>query len=333
MQRDQFVSIFKIKNKPILAPLISEELRQKILDIRNQCKMKEEKIKQKKDMLNYSMKAEEERCSSANSYTISNPVFAVSQLPEALDKTDSDKETINEDTSSIQTEFNEEQGERQTDNNQKLKTEQNSCDLFQLDLKEHMKDLIERQKEEYLKTMNVLKRKFIVEQQKLFTKLQNNMHNLTSTPLTNNSINITEDEEFAEFQTCLQSFEKTESEKTLVNEADQKNKAATKITALARGYLIRRLIKTIYVQELIKSIQDTLHFVFSLNQHKLCGSPVQDILLKTKLFKQLQSDLHRFNDIFHQYSTKERMRIISNDRDFRRRKIVEKRMEYLNRSF
>ena len=293
--------------------------------------MKEEKIKHRKDLLNYSMKAEEERCSSANSYTISNPVFAVSQLPEALDQTDSDEETINEDTSSIQTEFNE--GERLADNNQKLKKEQNSCDLFRPDLKDQMKSLIEKQKEEYLKTMNVLKRKFIVEQQQLFTKLQNNMQNLTSTPLTNNSINLTEDEEFIEFQTCLQSFDKTESEKTLVNEADQKNKAATKITAFARGYLIRRLIKTIYVQELIKNIQDTLHFVFSLNQNKFGGSPVQDILLKTKLFKQLQSDLHRFNDIFHQYSTKEKMRIIANDREFRRRKIVEKRMEYLNRSF
>ena len=70
--------------------------------------MNEEKIKQRKDLLNYSRKAEEERCSSANSYTISNPVFPISQLPEVLDKTDSDKDTINEDASSIQTEFNEE---------------------------------------------------------------------------------------------------------------------------------------------------------------------------------------------------------------------------------
>ncbi|XP_070507396.1 centriolar coiled-coil protein of 110 kDa [Chironomus tepperi] len=327
MQNNQFVSIFKIKNKPIIPPLITEGLRQEILDIRNQCKMKEEKIKQRKDLVNYSRKAEEERCSSANSYTISNPVFPVSQLPEAFDKADSDKETINEDASSIQTEFNEEQRAKETEFNQ------NSCELFRPDLKNQMKNLIDKQKQEYLKTMNVLKNKFIVEQQQLFMKLQNDMKNLTSTPLTNNSINLTEDEEFTEFQTCLQSFDKTGSEKTLINEVDQKKKAATKINAYARGYFVRRLIKTIYVQELIKNIQDTLHFVFSLNQHKLGGSPVQDILLKTKLFKQLQSDLHRFNDIFHQYSAKERMRIIANDREFRRRKIVEKRMEYLNRSF
>jgi len=294
--------------------------------------MNEEKIKQRKDLLNYSRRAEEERCSSANSYTISNPVFPVSQLPEVLDKTDSDKDTINEDASSIQTEFNEEQKAEETHCNQDQK-QQNSYELFRPDLKDQMKSLIDKQKEEYLKTMNVLKKKFIVEQQQLFMNLQNNMQNLTSTPLTNNSINLTEDEEFTEFQTCLQSFDKTESEKTLVNEVDQKNKAATKINAFARGYLVRRLIKTIYVQELIKSIQDTLQFVFSLNQHKFGGSPVQDILLKTKLFKQLQSDLHRFNDIFHQYSTKEKMRIITNDREFRRKQIAEKRMEYLNRSF
>lgn len=302
------------------------------MDIRNRCKMKEEKIKQRKDLLNYSRKAEEERCSSANSYTISNPVFTISQLPEALDKTDSDKETINEDASSIKTEFNDEPRAKESDSNETYK-HQNSCELFRPVLKDQMKSLIDRQKEEYLKTMNVLRKKFVIEQQQLFIKLQNNMQNLTSTPLTNNSINLTEDEEFTEFQTCLQSFDKTGSEKTLVNETDQNNKAASKINAFVRGYLVRRLIKTIYVQELIKSIQDTLHFVFSLNQHKLGGSPVQDILLKTKLFKQLQSDLHRFNDIFHQYSTKERMRIISNDREFRRKKIVEKRMEYLNRSF
>lgn len=296
--------------------------------------MKEEKIKQRKESMNYSKKAEEERCSSANSYTISNPVFPSHTL-KALDnnnKDESDKETINDDALSINTEVNDDEKTKEYFTDDKPKESSSFEILQEPNLKNQMKFLIDKQKEEYLKTMDSLKRKFIVEQQQLFTKLQNKMQNMTSTPL-NNSIALTEDEEFTEFQTCLQSFEKSSSEKTLISENNIKHRAATKINALVRGYLVRRLMKTIYVQEIIKSIQDTLNFVFSLSQHKLGGSPVQDMLLKTKLFKQLRADLHRFNEIFHQYTTHEKMRIIATDREFRRKRIAEKRLEYLNRSF
>jgi hypothetical protein len=204
-----------------------------------------------------------------------------------------------------------------------------------------LKDLIEKQKLEYLCAMEALKRKFNVEQEKLLSNIENNLL-ATSTPLTNLSIITTDDEEFTEFKTCLgQSNEflaeaDNFDEVTLMNDAlesEKREKAATIINSYVRGFLTRRLMKTIYVQEHIRNIHETLQLVLSLDNHTLKGSPVQNILLKAKLFRQLSFDLKNFNDIFFDTSIKEKMKMIASDREIQKKKNAEENHEHLSLSF
>ena len=109
-------------------------------------------------------------------------------------------------------------------------------------------------------------------------------------------------------------------------------RASTIINAYVRGFLIRKLMMTIYVQEHVRNIRETLQLVLSLDDQRAVG-PVQNILLKAKLFRQLQSDLYNFNEIFFKYSTKEKMKIISADREIRSKKKEEENKENLNLSF
>lgn len=92
-------------------------------------------------------------------------------------------------------------------------------------------------------------------------------------------------------------------------------------------------MKTIYVQEHIRNVRETLQLVLNLDDHDIGGSPIQNILLKAKLFRQLQSDLYNFNEIFFLYSIKERMKIISADREIRFKKQAENNNEHLSLSF
>lgn len=203
-----------------------------------------------------------------------------------------------------------------------------------------LKDLIEKQKREYLCAMDALKRKFSVEQEKLLTTIETNLL-ATSTPLTNLSLITTDDEDFTEFKTCIgQSNEfladHDVEEQTLMSETienERREKAATILNAFVRGYLTRRLMKTIYVQEHIRNINETLQLVLSLDNHSLQGSPVQNILLKAKLFRQLSLDLKNFNDIFFDTSTKEKMKIIASDREIKGKRMAEENNQQLNLSF
>ena len=63
------------------------------------------------------------------------------------------------------------------------------------------------------------------------------------------------------------------------------------------------------------------------------GSPVQNVLLKTKLFRQLQRDLYNFNEIFMNSSIKEQMKIIAADRDITFKRNVEENEVNLSLSF
>lgn len=296
-------------------------------------------LKQKKNATNQAKKEEDElnrsssRCESANSYTISNPVFPISQLPEAISDDMYNKIEFNKDTTIDEPLSFQSESEIVDEASEKiLKNAQNETDklsnatpspyeFFQpstLDLKTHLKELIDKQKDEYMKAMEALKIKFASEQRQLIAKLELAMQKPTSTPLTNNSFAATDDEEFTEFQTCLQS---STEEKTLVSDGDRREKAATIINAYARSYLVRRLMCTSYVSEHIQNIHETLNFVLNLNEND-AENPLQDVLLKTKLFRQLQEDLYKFNKIFIQYSTKEKMKIIEADREIQRKKKI-----------
>lgn len=321
---------------------ITEVLRREIAEIRNACKAKEEQLKIQKDLANEAKKNDLMR-SRSDSYTISSPIFSADQLPEinSVKETSTIEPEKEDELMSLESGIVE---ELTHDGDENLKEQESvhidapakvieevlraeeepktsipndAYDLFQPQFKSQLQDLIKNQKEEYLDTVNILKRRFLAEQQQLLQKLQISMQNMTSTPLQNVSLAPTEDEEFTEFQTCLQSVHNTDEDTTLTNGQERKEKAATIINAYARGYLVRRLLKTIYVQECIRNIQDTLQFISTLDQHKRKSDEIQDILLKTKLFQQLQGDLYRLYNIFFDLSTREKMKLISSDRERR----------------
>lgn len=185
-------------------------------------------------------------------------------------------------------------------------------DIFQPQLKSQIQDLIKKQKEEYLDTVNVLKKRFFTEQQLLLQRLQTSVQNMTSTPLQNVSIAPTEDEEFTEFQTCLQSIN-LGTDLTLTSDLDAQERAATIINAYTRGYLTRRLFRTVYVKQCISNIQGTLQVIITLDRDK--QRTPQDFIVQTKLFQELQGDLYRFHDVFFKLSTREQMKLISSDRE------------------
>lgn len=85
----------------------------------------------------------------------------------------------------------------------------------------------------------------------------------------------------------------------------------------------------------MKNIKETLQLVLNLDDHQITktGSPLQNILLKAKVFRQLQSDLYNFHEIFSKHSINEKLKIISADRDIRKNKQDEENKENLNLSF
>ncbi|KAG5679149.1 hypothetical protein PVAND_008740 [Polypedilum vanderplanki] len=349
-QNGKFVSYFKINGTPILPPVISPEFRNLIQEIKVKCKEIEEKLQKRLEYYEAKKEEEKSRCSSAHSYTISNPVFPVSQLPEASElssdnKTESDKETIIDTSLTMQSEAQDDETKEQPEEHDELnmskketKNAQNSFEkqstpnIFdQSHIKQQLRYLIDRQKREYLKTMDDLKRKFAAEQHGLLENIQSIMQNVTSTPMTNTSIALTEDEEFAEFKNNLHNSGGIKvGEKTLINETDLKIKAATTINAYARGYLVRRLMKTKFVQERVKNILETVKYIQNIEKHR-SGTPIlRNDTLKKKLFSYLQSDLYRVYDIFINYSIKEKMRLIAADRAAHNKTVFEGNQDYLN---
>lgn len=69
----------------------------------------------------------------------------------------------------------------------------------------------------------------------------------------------------------------------------RRNMAATTINAFVRGYLVRRLLRTEYVQRLIQTIHDTLLFLLKLSQEIEDDTPGSWNLckLKEQLFQQV----------------------------------------------
>lgn len=281
------------------------------------------------------MKNESLMRSRSDSYTISTPIFTADQLPDANEvnptphKTEpvQDKpESISEPTEAIQQSIEkipekivniDDQTEKESIENETTQEKTfSTSDMIQSQLKTQLTDLIKKQKHEYFLAMQILKRKFEDEQLDFLQKLQNT--NMTSTPLTNVSLVPTEDEEFTEFQTCLQSVVSADSEITLTNDQDTKEKAATIINKYARGFLVRRLMRTSYVNECINNISDTLNLVFTLKD----TSPIQKSV-KSHLYETLKGDLYRLHDVFFANSTKEKMNLITFDRENRQKKLAQ----------
>ncbi|GAB6031048.1 hypothetical protein CHUAL_007862 [Chamberlinius hualienensis] len=90
-----------------------------------------------------------------------------------------------------------------------------------------------------------------------------------------------------------------------------------RVSAAVKGYLTRRLFRTVKVQTIVKTIKDTLEFAFELHSvSPLTDDNVtpQDAELHERLIAQLSSACYEIHDIFFKITTRERMSIIAQDR-------------------
>lgn len=202
--------------------------------------LKLQKQKEEKDSKNLAKQLEEDEAAKASemgprrlSYTLTDGVFDSTVLPKiSVDSSESDKNTVVDGSlQSIITDFDENANDKSSKD---LKNEIDKMsitpassiyqEVIEPQVNSKLKDLIERQKQEYLAAMDRLKHKFTSEQHELLTNFHSNF--VTSTPLNssavNNSVEETSDDDFAEFKTALQSQSLITEEKTLVNDDDAK---------------------------------------------------------------------------------------------------------------
>lgn len=97
-------------------------------------------------------------------------------------------------------------------------------------------------------------------------------------------------------------------------------RAHCRITAIARGFLIRRLLKTEKVKHLRQTVVDTQEFIRSLQteapQKKVsCSS--QDVSLQERVRAQLRAALYDVHDIFFQMPLSQRLALLHQDRELR----------------
>ncbi len=95
-----------------------------------------------------------------------------------------------------------------------------------------------------------------------------------------------------------------------------------RLSALAKGYLTRRLLATQKVEGVIASIRDTMNTAFQL--HKDAATSKEDVELHRRLLQQLNRDYQTLNDIFVESSPAERMALIALDSEMRQRQEAEK---------
>ncbi|GFG28984.1 hypothetical protein Cfor_06937 [Coptotermes formosanus] len=91
--------------------------------------------------------------------------------------------------------------------------------------------------------------------------------------------------------------------------------AATRITAAARGFLTRRLLRTARVQDLIVTIRDTVLCALKVHQDSWSNITPEDVALHGRLIQQVTAACHNLYGVFFSLSTSEKMAIIAADRD------------------
>ncbi|XP_021395478.2 centriolar coiled-coil protein of 110 kDa isoform X3 [Lonchura striata] len=98
-----------------------------------------------------------------------------------------------------------------------------------------------------------------------------------------------------------------------------------KITALAKGFLTRRLLQTEKLKHLKQTVKDTLEFIKNFQSEvPLKGGSVsaQDASLHERVMAQLRAALYDIHDIFFTMAASERMNILRHDREVRKEKML-----------
>nr|XP_033818938.1 centriolar coiled-coil protein of 110 kDa isoform X2 [Geotrypetes seraphini] len=98
-----------------------------------------------------------------------------------------------------------------------------------------------------------------------------------------------------------------------------------KVTAVAKGFLTRRLLQTDKLKHLRQTVKDTLEFMKMFHSElplKRGAVSTQDASLQERVLAQLRAALYEIHDIFFRMEVLERMHILRHDREVRREKMI-----------
>ncbi|XP_067333543.1 centriolar coiled-coil protein of 110 kDa-like isoform X2 [Channa argus] len=106
---------------------------------------------------------------------------------------------------------------------------------------------------------------------------------------------------------------------SLVLTAEQQ-RALCRISAITRGFLTRRLLKTEKVKQLRQTIVDTQEFIHSFQieaPKKKCNYSAQDLSLQERVRAQLRAALYDIHDIFFGMALGDRLALLQQNRELR----------------
>ncbi|NXY19109.1 CP110 protein, partial [Atrichornis clamosus] len=98
-----------------------------------------------------------------------------------------------------------------------------------------------------------------------------------------------------------------------------------KITAVAKGFLTRRLLQTEKLKHLKQTVKDTAEFIKNFQSEaplKRGSVSAQDASLHERVMAQLRAALYDIHDIFFTMDASERMNILRHDREVRKEKML-----------
>ncbi|NWU60460.1 CP110 protein, partial [Pterocles burchelli] len=98
-----------------------------------------------------------------------------------------------------------------------------------------------------------------------------------------------------------------------------------KITAVAKGFLTRRLLQTEKLKHLKQTVKDTMEFIRNFQSEaplKRGSVSAQDASLHERVMAQLRAALYGIHDIFFTMEASERMNILRHDREVRKEKML-----------
>ncbi|KAL1774555.1 centriolar coiled-coil protein of 110 kDa isoform X1 [Sigmodon hispidus] len=98
-----------------------------------------------------------------------------------------------------------------------------------------------------------------------------------------------------------------------------------KITAVAKGFLTRKLMQTDKLKQLRQTVKDTMEFMRSFQSEAPLKRGVvsaQDASLQERVLAQLRAALYGIHDIFFVMDAAERMSILHHDREARKEKLL-----------
>ncbi|NXX37332.1 CP110 protein, partial [Nicator chloris] len=98
-----------------------------------------------------------------------------------------------------------------------------------------------------------------------------------------------------------------------------------KVTAVAKGFLTRRLLQTEKLKHLKQTVKDTLEFIQNFQSEaplKRGNVSAQDASLHERVMAQLRAALYDIHDIFFTMEASERMNILRHDREVRKEKML-----------